>query len=383
MRSKPFLVLAVLTVLALAAAAASIVERQNANRLPDVPAALFPGLMDRVNDVATVDVATPAGAFTIRRDGELWQAVEKSGYPVKFETVKQAVVGMASLKPLEPRTQDAGLYHRLQLVDPRDAKATEGKGVLIELKDAAGKQIAAVIVGKTKSVSTTAREGWYYVREPEERRTWLASGRIDVFERPTAWLDSSMIEINRNRVRSATSIQPDGTALTVGRPNNTKVDFAVENVPQGYRQTFDTAPNSLGAALGFLSFEDVKPAGEVDFAGANKAVFKTFDGLVVTGLVKRLGEEEFWIRFEAAHDPAGDVSATLGEEERAKLSKPEDVAKEVAHIQARFAPWAYRVPKYKAEDFMAGKERFLIEITPEEAAKAAGQSGGPSGAKQE
>lgn len=349
MRSKPLIALAAVTLVAVAAAGYVLQDRGQEPAAIEPPAEFFPGLLAKVNEVQAVSVHLPEGAFTVRREGDGWAMPEKSGYPVKFETVKQAVVGMASLKPREAKTAKPENYARVKALDPRKDGDPKGQGVLLRLVGQDDKEIAALIVGATDSVPTSAREGWYYVRKPEEARTWLASGRIELSDKPVGWLDTDMVQVNRDRVRTATTVQPDGASVTVFREKSGDANFKVENIPEGGKVLHETVPNGLGAALGFLSFDDVKPLADVKFDGANKAVFTTFDGLVLTvEVVERDGLT--WARFGAAPDPAAARPDGIEEKHKEIMKTPEDVAAEAARINKRFGVWAYQIPAFKADD---------------------------------
>ena len=357
MRSKPLILLAAATLIAVLAAALMLNRGQEPQTV-EAPSELFPGLIDRVNDAQALVVQLPEGGFTVRRQGDGWAMPEKHGYPVKFETVKQAVVGVASLKPREPKTAKPENYAKVKVLDPRKDGDPKGEGTLLRLLGEGDKEIAALIVGATDSVPTSAREGWYYVRKPDEARTWLASGRLELSDKQTGWLDTEMVGINRDRIRSATTIQPDGSAVTVSREKSSDANFKVENVPEGGKVLHETVPNGLGSALGFLSFEDVRPASEVSFEGANKAAFTTFDGLVVNvEVVERDGAS--WGRFTAAHDPAAARPDAIDEKHKDLMKAPEEVAKEAERINQRFGVWAYQLPSYKADDFRTKLDKLV------------------------
>lgn len=350
MRSRSLITLALATIVAVVAAAASVYVRQSQARLPEMSGLLFPGLVDQVNDVATLQIVSPEGTYTIaRKSGEDWAMKEKYGYPVRFETVKQAVVGVASLKPLEAKTAKPDRFHKIRVNDPtKDAKAP-GLGTLVRLVDDKGGEIAAVVIGKTRSVKTTDREGWYYVREAGEAQTWLASGRVEAHENFDRWLDSEMVTVARDRMRAASTIQADGATVNISRPSPEQTDFNLDEIPEDAKLIHETIPNSLGSALGFVTFEDVKPASELDFANVGKAIFRTFDGLVVTVDVIPDGEKA-WIRYSAAFDEDGIRLEQVPETRKKRMKNAEAVKQEVERINTRFGSWTYRVAKFKADD---------------------------------
>lgn len=350
--------LALVTVLASAAAAWAVYDRSSRAMVASVPDSLFPGLENRVNDVQAIEVTTPSDSFTIRRlDDERWGMVQKQNYRVTFETVKQAVVGMAGLKPLEAKTAKPALHGKLNVDDPADG----GAGTQILLKDKANDTIAGIVVGKTRSAATSTRVGWHYVRPAGQNQSWLASGRIEVWDAMSSWLDPEMPTIARTRMRAASTTDRDGNVLNVSRADTAQNDFNVDNIPEGFRQLSSVSGNALGSALGFMSFEDVKPVGEVDFASVDRAEYRTFDGLIVSFEIAGEGEEARWARIQARHDPAAARPEAVKEEQKANMKTPEKVAEEAEAINRAFGAWAYLLPKYKVKDLTVRLDSMITE----------------------
>ncbi len=357
MKTKPFVLLTALTVLAAGAAMWSTVERGRATASSAPPASLFPNLVDQVNDITRINIHTPKLAFTIRRKaGDKWQVEERDGYPVQFATIKQAVVGIAQMRLLEAKTAKPALHHKLFLKAPKDG----GRGTAITLGNDGNETVAAIIVGKTKVAPTENDDGIYYVRRQQDAQTYLASGRVEVLESINGWLDSSMPMIARKRVRAATTIQPDGSKVGVFRTDPDARDFKIADIPPGKKSMGDTIGNSLGSALGFLSFEDVRRADKIDFAKAHQAVFKTFDGVTLKLLVLKRKDGN-WLHVTASFDAADIKLDGLTEKQKKTMKSADEAKAEVAEINQRYSPWAYILPEYKAKDFMTAADDLMIE----------------------
>jgi len=357
MKTTPLALLTLVTGLSVAAAVWSSVERSRATASAAPPGGLFPDLIGQVNTIARVDVHTPKLAFTILRGQENdWGIKQRDGYPVKFETIKQAVVGIAQMRLLEAKTAKPALHDRLFLKDPKDG----GRGTTIALADGEGKTIAAIVVGKTKVSPTQNEDGIHYVRRLDEAQSYLASGRVEVWETIDRWLDEAMPTVARKRIRTATTTQPHGARVEVYRTDPDSRDFKVANIPPGMKQMHDTAGNALGSALGFLDFEDVRRADKVDFQGAHRAEFKTFDGVTFKlSVIKR--KDGHWLHISAAFDAADIKLADLTKEQREAMKSADEAKQEVAQINKRFGPWAYNLPEYKAKDFMTEASALLVE----------------------
>lgn len=362
MRSKGLLILAVVTAISVAAAVWAVVDREQRSRAASAPEALYPGLVEKVNDVARVDVRGPGITFTIVKgqDGD-WTVPEKGGYPVKFETVKQAVVGIAALRPLEPRTAKPELHGKLNLRLPSDG----GRGTVLTLLDGGGNEMASVVVGKTRSVATKSRPGWHYVRKADEDQSWLAEGRVEVWNKIDRWLDADMPIVERLRIHKVRRVLPDGEAIAIAKDEPNKRDFTVLDIPEGMRMIHDTAANSLGSALGFLTFEDVAPAKDKSLENTALASYTTFDGLVIDIHVEKQ-DDTYWARFESRFDPDMVNLDGLSEDDRAKMKSAEEVTKEAEALNERYGQWVYKLPSYKGKDFFIGRDELIMKIPAEE-----------------
>lgn len=365
MRAKAVAILGICTILAVLAAGWSVYWRATSHALPAAPDSLFPVLSERVNEVAEIEVATPEGSFTVAKgeDGT-WSMPEKGGYPVTYETVKQVVVGLANLRPLEAKTARPERHGKIKLIDPREAEAEGDKGVLVRLVDGNDQELAALIVGKTRSVQTQDRDGWYYVRKPGEAQTWLAAARLEVWEKPVSWLDSATVRIDRKRIRAAANERPNGDRVEISRPDPEQTDFKVDNLPEGEKMIHDTVANGFGSALGFLNFEDVAKADAIDFSDSIVATFRTFDGLVLTvEVVER--EDKHWAHFSAAFDAEEIRLDVVSEKDKEKMKSEEEVRAEAERINRRFGPWAYNIPQYKAVDLTPPMSRLAAPEKPD------------------
>ena len=355
-RADPVLVAVTVGVLALAAW--TVVERERDNVGENLPELLFPDLRPRVNDVVAVDVRGPGGAFTIAKgeDGG-WTVPQKHGYPVRFETIRNAVVGVAGLAPLEAQTAKPSLHGKLGLGLPGE----EGEGVVVAFRDADGRRLAAVVVGRERFSGTETRPGRYFVRKEGDNRSWLAEGRLQASGRAARWLDSELPRLDRREVRAIRTEKADGEVIELARDNPDRLDFRMDGavtvsgadlargtlaLPPGTRILRETAVSELVSALEYLTFEDVAPASDVDLAGGTLAEYTTFDGLIVGVRVRRVAGA-YWARFHARFDP----------DEAAREVRAGSEA-----INARFGGWAYRLPDHKGEDLVMRREALLVDV---------------------
>jgi hypothetical protein len=288
------------------------------------PGPLFPGLSDRVNDVASLSVTTSEGKVSIQRDGDTWRVEERDGYPARFETVKTVLLGVADLQTLEPKTTRPELYGKLGLAEPTETGSDTAQLTLV---DAGGSAMASVLVGHIGLQPNTL-----YVRRAGDSQTWLARGAIAPERQPTGWMDREVLKLPATRLQKVTIAQADGETVVVSREKAEDTTWTIQNVPD------DSEPKSAGqgrtvaASLESLSFDDVAKAESKPLPADERATatFETFDGLRVV-LTSGTADKKVWIAVQAAATDAAD----------------ETVKKEAETLNTRLAPWVFEIPEYR------------------------------------
>lgn len=141
------------------------------------------------------------------------------------------------------------------------------------------------------------------MRRVGEDQAWLARGFLTLNPAEAEWLDKSLFEISRERVREAV-ISPEGSdAYTLTRADPAALDFTLADLPKGREALSSSALNGVGSALEGLAFEDVVAQGSIDFSKASRAAFTTFEGLTV--VITIAGQDgEAWATFTAIADPS-------------------------------------------------------------------------------
>ncbi len=384
MKQKTLIILAATSVLTAAVAAVTLTSRDSdivrgTESDSDEENLLFPGLLEHLNEVTTVTVKRKVGEATLTKSAHGWGLAEKGGFPIEPEPVRKMLLGMGQMKKIEAKTSDPSRYAQLGLQDP-DAEGS--KSALITLKDAGGKDLAQLVLGKDHE-SKGALSNQRYVRLPASPQTWLVQGTFDVKEKAADWLDKKILEVKRDRVRTIEITQADGELLVVDRPDAKTSDFQVLEIPEGKELTYPTAAGGVAGGLEYVNLEDVEPVEKVDFTGAGPiAKFKTFDGLVVTVTMKDQ-DGKTWAKFDASYEappaeptpPATDAAtppdpsvtdpnAPPSDAATPPKKSPEEVAKEVADFQARHSKWAYQIQSYTRANLGKKKSELLKDKAP-------------------
>ena len=310
---------------------------------PAEGARFFPSLEPKtVNAVDRVVITAKGESFTLERKNDRWLAKEKGGYPAKFSKIKEVLFSLAQLKRFERKTSDKTRYHKLNLEEPTK-KGASSKRLTAFVGE---RMVADVIVGKSNAKELLFGRSLVYIRVPGDKQAWLAVGDPKLSADVGDWMDRSLFDVKAERVKEVVQSDVNDVRIIVGRDKATDTDFKLRNKPEGSEIKGSRFLQYIGEGLSNLLLEDVQPAADEDLENhaAGRAVFRTFDGLVVTVMLAQTGnknEEKFWLTFDA------DVDEKALLKDRPKTSGPlksaEDVRKEANAINDKTRGWAFQV----------------------------------------
>ena len=343
----------------------------------------LPQLAERLNDVAAVTVHADGERFTVRRRGDDWVIDEWQEFPATFESVKGALVGLADLQIVEPKTARPERHAQLELEDPSgDQAASLG----LTLADADGNVLADVIVGKAKG------DRGRFVRRAGEDQTWQVDGRLQAPRSADGWVDKQLLRVPASDVTAVSVTHPDGERVALTKDDSG--DWQLEHAPEGRELRSFPPYAGLAGAIGFLDMEGV---GDAEQAGAQRewivTRFETADGLVIE-VSSAEQDGRAWARLRVVHRQPAD--AEVGEDpEQAEASEdPEqaeageqgeaaatgeafvvssgadvaevDAAEQAAELQQRLGAWTFAIPTWKASALAKHLEDFLEPLPEEE-----------------
>jgi len=283
----------------------------------------LPALAAKIGEVGSVGVKRKALSLTFVRDGDNWLVAEKGNYPAAAGKVRQIVLAMADSMLVEPKTQKAEFYPRLDVEDPGSGKST-----LVTLKDKSGATLAEMIIGKRRYDRLGTGTDGIYVRKLGDTQAWLARGSLEFSDQLSSWLDRRILDIPEKRIAKATLTQPDGTTLVISRAKP-EDKFTVEDAPADAKFKSETTTSEPAMALESLDLDDVRPAAELPVPDKDvvAASFTTFDGLTVD--VRLLDKDDMhWVALSATGSGAAEAEAKA--------------------INDKASHWTYAVPSYKA-----------------------------------
>ena len=347
---------------------------------PQTGQPVFPGLKATINDVSEMSVSTQSGTITVHRAEGSWRVKEKHEYPADLGKVREALIGLAELKILEPKTRKQELYEKLGL---QDVEAEGSLSTGVTLKDAAGNTLAGVIIGNDRPAKGNSDQKEMFIRKPGNSQTWLAMGRLSIEKNPGKWLDKELVRIETKRVKRMRVIHSDDTRLVLEKAKPADLDYHMVDLPEGLEIQSQFTVNNVVSTVASLSLDDVNPRSEIPFdeQPVVTAVFETFDGFEGTVTLLRKDEKDY-VQVSAAFRPdliwkpepeeksepqaGGQPDAEAQDkEDAAKPEQPEikpaaEVKAEIQALNKKAADWVYVIPKFRA-DAILKKPQDLIK----------------------
>ncbi|MFM9995425.1 MAG: DUF4340 domain-containing protein [Phycisphaerales bacterium] len=386
MKPRTLAILGALTVGAAGLAAWTLSRQNAATAAQGDSGPLIPGLAAKVNAVASLSITKGATTFSValKPDGT-WGLSERGGYAAKFESIKAAIVGIAGLTIDEPRTRNPAHYDKIGVEDPTKAGAT---GMLVTLADQAGATLASVIVGKPKTSTGFNAPPLFYARRAGEDQSWVVrpargGDRLDVRADPMEWIDRTVIQLPRDRVKTLVVTHADtGERIDILKPKKEDPNFAMLDMPEGRELRYPSACDAAAGALNMLTMDDVKPAAEVSFdapePGASAppvsvAEYRTWDGVVVIVRSAKVGDKT-WAKFEARYEPPpapaeptppppapGETPTQPAATPAATPTEIEIAAAklEAEQLQSRLSPWTFVVADWQVRNIAPRREELL------------------------
>ena len=226
---------------------------------------LLPGLRDRLADVARIEITRGEQKLVLRRQGERWLAGD-AAWPALPQQVKSVLVTLSEMKKAQPATALPKHYRAIFVDDPN----RESLAARVTLKDAQGRVLADIILGKEVFDWLGGGREAQFVRIPSEKRAWLVEGRVRATPVITAWVDNRLLSLPVDGIAEVVIHHPGEEPLRLvanreqagdgtNAPKVPDIPLKLVNAPAGAKPNA-TAIRQLFYTLVDLTFEDVRKA---------------------------------------------------------------------------------------------------------------------------
>ncbi len=302
MHMKQIGILASLAALGVAGAALSLRSGPQGFASDKRGQVLFPGLVQKANDVMSITIRDFERSFTVERREDGFYNKE-SGYPVKPDAFRDLVGSATLLNFEETKTADSARMADLGLAEP--GAAPEAVGREMSFRDGKGNVLVALTVGNSDATVGGARGGTF-VKLPEQQQAWLVRGQMRVPVPHAAWYEINFINIQRDSL-AGIAIKGGGLDEIITKAEKKGDDITLANAPEG-RAGDGSKLMRLGFMVDPISFQDVRKAEGNAKDGARQMIVTSWKGYTIS--YTAIGDvADGWVRFTTQ------VTSDVGKEE--------------------------------------------------------------------
>lgn len=332
-----------------------------------------------VNDVALIQIKSGTNELNLVKQDNRWRVKERGDYPANFGEISGFLLKAVDLKAAQSEELGPSQLGRFKLLPPGPATNT---GVLVELKDASGKLLKSLLLGKPhlhkgqspSPMGEGGDEGW-----PDGRYVMVGTGAKTVAvvsdpmsnlePKPDQWLNKDFIKVEK--IRSIAVEFPVATnSWKASRDTETATEWKLADA-KPEEKLDSTKTSGLSYALASPMFNDVLPAGTpLAQTGLDKPTtitLNTFDNFAYTLKVGTKTNENLPVLVSvtadvpkeriAGKDEKPDEKTRLDKEFQDKLKKWQE---KLAQEQA-FSQWTYLVPSYTLDALLKERSQLLVE----------------------
>ena len=381
MNKKQFIVLLVLVVV-LGAAGLKVYQKNKASYQGGGRKTVGAKLLGElpVNDVAAIEIKGGTNQLDLVKKDNLWRVKQRHDYPANFGEISGFLLKAADLKAAQ--TEEIGPSHlgRYKLLPPGPATNT---AVLVELRDASGKSIKSLLLGKTHmrksdrpspmgemGESEGYPDGRYVMVGSDSKNVAVISDPLSNIEpKPEQWLNKDFFKVEK--IRSIAVTQPVATnSWKVTRDTETATEWKLADAKPD--EKLDSAKtSSFSYALNSPSFNDVLPGDtkpeELGLDKPTTITLETFDNFTYNIKVGTKTNDNVPMAITvtaqipservAGKDEKPEDKTKLDKEFKEKQSKLQE---KLAQDQA-YGKWIYQVSSWSVDSVLKDRKDLLAE----------------------
>lgn len=354
------------------------------------------------NEVASLEFQGGDGTVTITKKNNGWAVAQRDDYPANNGTVNEFLRTLGELKVTRGLEAGPSLAPRFGMDE--SATKAEDRGITATLKDASGKEIAKVTLGKTISNAANNSpmgEGMSvgrYIRNHADDTGFYAINEMfpAISTETNRWLNDDFINVEKIKSITVSQKGKEEPAWKITRDTEDG-QFKLEGAAGS--EVLDTAATTpLGSLFSYARFEDVVPKDKLaertgDVAEKRSVTIETFEGfkyaITITPAKPKPAPPALLAANPDTPPPAADnqlmtvtVSAELPKERKKEEGeKPEDAKTKDEAFQSRlktlteklekgqtFNGRTFEVSKSTVEALLKDREQIITKATPPPAA---------------
>lgn len=288
---------------------------------------IFPQFQHQLSGIADIEVARADGKFVLSRSENAWVNTGLGGFPAIPARVESALIAVAGMKYVAPKTKRRRLHHRLHVEDV----TSTARSTRLTFKDGAGVALADVIIGRPKD---DPNQRGVYVRLPDEDQVWLSEGVYNVRHSMLEWSDRVVADLDARFMRAITVSHPSREIVSLYRNQPQDRKMKLKNLPAGAAIGHQYQIDYMAGLLQELDFIDARRADEHPNKAtpAFKVVAYWNSQLAVTLRTDEpMPDGTVWTRIDAQ---------VIDNSRASEFEK-----REAARMQSKFNGWVVKLPR--------------------------------------
>ena len=345
------------------------------------------------NDATSIEIQGATGSVTLSKKDGKWGVTQRDGYPANNTFVNDFIRTLGELKIT--LGMEAGPSFAPRFGMDETATKPADRGLTATFKDAAGKEIAKVSLGKNiDSNSAPSPMGGSsavgrYVRNHADDSGFYAVSEMfpSVSDDAKRWLDSGFI--NPEKIN----------AITLSQPGKSEIDWKLTRDDENAEFKLDAAAatevpdtavtSPLKSLFSYASFDDIVPTHQVseriDTEAKRTAIIETIEGFTYTIQISptKPATDNFLLTVEVAAEIPKERKKSEGEKpEDAKtkdtaFSERQKILTEKLTKEKALAGITFQVAKSTVDPLLKDRAALITKATPPPA------DGAPTGSVQE
>lgn len=319
----------------------------------------------RYNDVASVRIQAENAELNIVYTNGLWRLPERNNYPANIHLLSDLLIKMRDLKVVQAETVAPSQLGRVNLAEPGHGAIS---GTLLEFKDAQGKTLDSLLVGKKHLREQNASnpfgnrglfDGCYILARNNPTEVILVSDELSTtMPSPAIWLSKDFIKAEKVKSISLAATNP---------ADSWKLSRETESI---YWTLADARPGEIvdtnfatvtARMLPYLSFVDVLPANNApEQCGLDHpqvVTIETFDHFTYTLKIGAKTQDYYFLTVAVAADLTPEQKSDSKVQEKLKLEQS-------------LAPWIYVANSATLEALLRDRARILVNKKDERLSSA-------------
>jgi hypothetical protein len=334
----------------------------------------------QVNDVAAIHLKGDT-ELTLDRKDDGWHVQERGQYPANVSQIKELLLKMGDLKVVQSDPIGASQLARLHLAEPGQGADA---AVLLEFKDAQGKPLQSLLLGKKHTHQSDRpspmpygdegfADGRYVMLRSDPKTVLTISDALNTVDPKAAdWLDKDFFKVEKPRAISFVSTNASNS-WAMARASES-APWTLADLKAG--EMFDSNKvSSLASTLSSPSFVDVAAEAAPDKTGLDKPLIvtiETFDHFTYTLKIGHKSPENDYdlsvavtAEIPTARAPGKDEKP----DEKTKLEKEfqekTKTLQEKLNKEKSLANWTYLVNSWLVDPLIRDRSQLMVDKAAE------------------